>query len=114
MNTIKLSTPCGDILGIDTADCYEFRGIRYAVAGRWEYPALVTDFGTLYDATEFGACSYQRRGFEKDEDCNPFYHKEFIISFSLAVVKVVFVGNACYCGGVNPIVSNDIHPENSF
>lgn len=77
MNTIKLSTPCGDILGIDTADCYEFRGIRYAVAGRWEYPAFVTDFGTLYDATEFGACSYQRRGFEKDEDCNPFYHKEF-------------------------------------
>lgn len=77
MNTVKLNTPCGDILGIDRGDCLEFRGVKYATAHRWEYPELVMSFGGMYDATRFGDCSYQRRGFENDEDCNPFYHKEF-------------------------------------
>ncbi len=77
MKTVKLNTPCGAIKGIDQGDYDEYRGIRYATADRWEYPVLVKEWKGEYDATKFGACSYQRRGFEEDAECNPFYHKEF-------------------------------------
>lgn len=75
--TNPVSTPCGDIIGIDAELCNEFRGIKYATASRWEYPTAVTAWDGVLDATEWGACSYQRRGFEDDEVCNAFYHKEF-------------------------------------
>ena len=42
MNTVKLKTECGDIVGLDNGSYVEFRGIKYADAGRWEYP-VVTD-----------------------------------------------------------------------
>lgn len=77
MKTVELNTNCGKIIGIDNDDYNEFRGIRYANAKRWEYPELITSFSGDYDATKFGECSYQRRGFEDDEKCNAFYHKEF-------------------------------------
>lgn len=77
MNTIELNTNCGKIVGIDQGDYSEFRGIKYATANRWEYPQIITKFDGDYDATSFGECSYQRRGFEDDEKCNAFYHKEF-------------------------------------
>ncbi len=77
MDTVKLTTPCGELKGIDRGDYLEFRGIKYATADRWEYPSVVESWDGEYDATEFGACCYQRRGFEEDAECNPFYHKEF-------------------------------------
>ena len=77
MNTVKINTDCGEILGIAEEKFYEFRGIRYAEAKRFEYPAMITEWGGVYDATEFGACSLQRRAYEEDEKCNAFYHKEF-------------------------------------
>lgn len=77
MNKVELNTPCGEIIGIDREDYFEFRGIRYATAKRWEMPNETTSFNGKYNATEFGECSYQRRGFEEDEKCNAFYHKEF-------------------------------------
>lgn len=38
------STPCGDIQGVAAAapGVTAFKGIRYAEAGRWEYPKQVT------------------------------------------------------------------------
>ena len=42
MNTVKIKTECGDIVGLDNGSYVEFRGIKYADAGRWEYP-VVTD-----------------------------------------------------------------------
>lgn len=77
MKTKSLTTPCGDIIGIDNEDWIEYRGIRYASAKRWELPKEITHWDGTYDATEWGECSYQRRGFEDDEKCNAFYHKEF-------------------------------------
>lgn len=77
MTEKTITTPCGKIRGLEFPNHLEFRGIKYAEARRWEYPTQVTGFDGEYDATKFGACSYQRRGFEDDEKCNAFYHKEF-------------------------------------
>lgn len=76
-NSIEISVPCGKMLGINSDDCLEFRGIEYATANRFEYPKQVTSWDGIYDATCFKECSYQRRGFEDDATCNAFYHKEF-------------------------------------
>lgn len=77
MANYEINTPCGQISGIDCGSYAEFRGIEYAKAKRWEYPVLTEKWEGTLDATKFGACSYQKRGFENDADCNPFYHKEF-------------------------------------
>lgn len=77
MKEIIVDTACGKIKGIDCGTYSEFRGIKYATAERWKYPTEILDFTDIYDATQFGPCSYQRRGFEEDEKCNAFYHKEF-------------------------------------
>ncbi len=77
MNTVEINTKCGKIKGINQEDCYEFRGIRYAKAGRWEYPKQVERFDSTYDATEFKDCSIQHRAFLDDAKVNAFYHKEF-------------------------------------
>lgn len=77
MVTAELETLCGKIKGKEHEKYVEYRGIRYAEAKRWEYPTPVTKWEGVYDATEFGACSYQRRAFEEDARCNSFYHNEF-------------------------------------
>ena len=70
-------TELGEIKGIDLEKYDEFRGIKYAAAKRWEYPELCGAWEGTLDATEYGACCYQRRAFEDDAECNPFYHREF-------------------------------------
>ncbi len=75
--TFEKITSLGKICGIENENILEFRGIKYANANRWEYPKAVNSWSGTYDATRFGACSYQQRGFEDDEKCNAFYHKEF-------------------------------------
>ena len=77
MDNVKIKTKLGDICGLDMGEYVEFRGIRYATAGRWEYPEICGAWDGEYNATEFGANCYQRRAFENDAECNPFYHKEF-------------------------------------
>lgn len=76
-----IETPCGRIQG--TTCQWEgvdaFQGIRYATANRWEYPQLVTHWDGVYDASRYGACSYQPRAFY-DEAAMPekaFYYNEF-------------------------------------
>ena len=76
-NYIELNTNCGRIKGLSFDDHNEFRGIKYATSERWKYPKQITSWSGVYDATKFGACSFQRRSFEDDAVCNPFYHKEF-------------------------------------
>lgn len=77
MQTVEIATKCGKIKGIDEGEFVLFKGIKYANAKRWEYPTAVTSWDGVYDATEWGDCSYQRRSFEPDEQCNAFYHREF-------------------------------------
>ena len=76
-----VSTPCGDLQGtpgrIEGVAAY--KGIRYATAGRWEYPQEVTSWEGLYDATQYGNCSYQPRAFYNEEEVpeKAFYYNEF-------------------------------------
>ena len=68
MDNVKIKTKLGDICGLDMGEYVEFRGIRYATAGRWEYPEICGAWDGEYDATEFGANCYQRRAFENDAE----------------------------------------------
>ena len=76
-----VNTPCGALRG--TASPVEgvaaYKGIRYATAGRWEYPVQVTGWEGQYDATAYGSCSYQPRAFYDEEENKKkyFYYHEF-------------------------------------
>ena len=76
-----INTPCGEIRGSESASegVLAFKGIRYATAGRWEYPKQVTGWEGVYDATEYGNCSYQPRAFYNEEENlkKIFYYNEF-------------------------------------
>ena len=65
-----IKTKCGEVRG--TTCQWEgvsaFKGIRYATARRWEYPTLVEKWDGVYDATEYGNCSYQPRAFYNEEE----------------------------------------------
>ena len=76
-----VTTPCGQIQGCPgkAEGTVAYKGIRYATAGRWEYPVQVTGWEGIYDATQYGSCSYQPRAFY-DEETNQkkyFYYNEF-------------------------------------
>lgn len=76
-----IMTPCGEIRGTDCRldGVIAFKGIRYATAGRWEYPRQVTCWEGVYDATSYGSCSYQPRAFYNEEENlkKIFYYNEF-------------------------------------
>ena len=76
-----IKTPCGSIRGESSSlpGVTAFKGIRYATAGRWEYPKQVTGWEGVYDATEYGNCSYQPRAFYNEEENlkKIFYYNEF-------------------------------------
>ncbi len=76
-----VTTPCGPLQGCPgrVSGTAAYKGIRYATAGRWEYPTQVTGWEGTYDATQYGNCSYQARAFY-DEELNEkkyFYYNEF-------------------------------------
>ena len=80
MNYI-VTTPCGQVQGVPgrVSGTVAYKGIRYATAGRWEYPKQMTSWEGIYDATHYGHCSYQPRAFY-DEELNEkkyFYYHEF-------------------------------------
>ena len=76
-----VNTPCGQIRGTagDLPGVAAYKGIRYATAGRWEYPTQVTAWEGVYDATHYGSCSYQPRAFYNEEENlkKIFYYNEF-------------------------------------
>ena len=76
-----VNTPCGQVRGSAgrLAGTAAYKGIRYATAGRWEYPKQVTAWEGIYDATAYGACSYQPRSFYNEEENlkKIFYYNEF-------------------------------------
>ena len=80
MNYI-VNTPCGPVQGCPgrVPGTAAYKGIRYATAGRWEYPKQVTGWDGVYDATAYGACSYQPRSFYNEEENlkKIFYYNEF-------------------------------------
>ena len=76
-----VNTPCGTVKGCAgrVPGTVSYKGIRYATAGRWEYPKLVIGWDGVYDATAYGACSYQPRAFYNEEENlkKIFYYNEF-------------------------------------
>ena len=76
-----VNTPCGEIRGCAgrVPGTTAYKGIRYATAGRWEYPKQVTSWDGIYDATQYGNCSYQPRAFYNEEENlkKIFYYNEF-------------------------------------
>ena len=76
-----VNTPCGILRGVKTEleGVVAYKGIRYATAGRFEYPKEVTHWDGAYEATEYGACAYQPRSFYNEEDMPKkiFYYNEF-------------------------------------
>ena len=76
-----VNTPCGLVLGAPTrmSGIIAFKGIRYATAGRFEYPIEVTSWEGTYDATRYGACAYQPRAFYNEAEMpqKAFYYNEF-------------------------------------
>ena len=76
-----IMTKCGEIRGVSCQweGVTAYKGIRYATAGRFEYPALVTKWDGVYDATKYGNCSYQPRAFYNEEEVieKVFYYNEF-------------------------------------
>ncbi len=76
-----IQTPCGPLKGCASSvpGVAAYKGIRYATAGRWEYPQQVLGWSGTYDATAYGFCSFQPRAFY-DEAQMPekaFYYNEF-------------------------------------
>ena len=80
MNYI-VNTPCGPVQGCPgrVSGTVAYKGIRYATAGRWEYPKQVTSWEGTYDASHYGHCSYQPRAFYDEEQNQKkyFYYNEF-------------------------------------
>ncbi len=76
-----VDTPCGVVQGCEgnLPGVAAYKGIRYATAGRWEYPQIVTSWEGIYDATAYGNCSYQPRAFYNEEENlkKIFYYNEF-------------------------------------
>ena len=76
-----VNTPCGPVQGVAgrVPGTAAYKGIRYATTGRWEYPRQVTGWDGIYDATQYGACSYQPRAFYREEENlkKVFYYNEF-------------------------------------
>ncbi|MBO5907280.1 MAG: carboxylesterase family protein [Clostridia bacterium] len=76
-----IKTPCGELRGVRTRldGVVAYKGIRYATAGRFEYPVEVTSWEGVYDATEYGACAPQPRSFYDEEQMPKkiFYYNEF-------------------------------------
>ena len=76
-----VNTPCGQVRGCAgrASGTVAFKGIRYATAGRWEYPKQVTSWEGIYDATQYGSCCYQPRAFYNEEENKKkyFYYNEF-------------------------------------
>ena len=78
MKNIIHKTTIGNFKGIEYENTYEFLGIEYALAKRFEYSKIIDSYGD-YDATKMGRCCPQFRQYHPHLD-NPermFYHKEF-------------------------------------
>lgn len=75
-----VNTKCGAVAGVRLPNgTIGYKGIRYATAGRFEYPTEVTSWEGVYDASKYGACAYQARSFYNEAEVpkKAFYYNEF-------------------------------------
>ena len=77
--TISMNMPLGAIQGLDNGRCFEFRGVPFAKAGRFEYAQPVDRWDDTLDATVFGPGCPQNRAVHEHLE-NPtrlFYKREY-------------------------------------
>jgi para-nitrobenzyl esterase len=72
-----IMTPCGAARGIEEDGVLVFRGLRYAVAARFEKPEEVVSWEGEFDATTDGPACFQRASFGIS-DGFAFYDEEFL------------------------------------
>lgn len=78
MDKMIYDTPCGKIVGTVQDGVAAFKGIRYASAGRWEYPEVIRHWEGTYDAQSFGDACIQDRTYRPEQNSGrPFYYNEF-------------------------------------
>ncbi len=77
--TITLSTALGPITGLDAGTHYQFRGVPYGTAGRFEYVTPVQRWTGTFDATHWGDTCPQKRCWyaHLEQPERLFYHREF-------------------------------------
>lgn len=81
---VTLKTRLGTVQGVQQEGYREFRGVRYAVAERWQDAVAITEpWDGVYDATQWGDQSLQYRGFygKADSLINQFYADESLVTF---------------------------------
>ncbi len=79
MNIITLNTSIGSFLGNENGDTFEFLGVPYAKARRFEYSERIDRYDGIFDATKMGNACPQYRQYYQNLG-NPerlFYYKEF-------------------------------------
>ena len=76
---ITVSTPLGEIRGLDNGKCLEFRGVPFGKAGRFEYAQPVEQWDGVLDATVFGPGCPQNRAVHEhlDDPTRLFYKREY-------------------------------------
>ena len=79
MQPVFLTTPMGEIRGLDNGRCMEFRGVPFARAGRFEYARPVDGWEETLDATVFGPGCPQNRAVHEhlDDPVRLFYKREY-------------------------------------
>ena len=79
MEEVLLTTPLGEIRGLDNGRCREFRGVPFAKAGRFEYATPVDGWAGTLDATVFGPGCPQNRAVHEhlDDPVRRFYKREY-------------------------------------
>ena len=79
MNMITLQSSIGTFTGNEQEYSYEFLGIPYAKAGRFEYSTLIDSYEGVFDARKMGSACPQYRQFHAHLDVPErlFYHREF-------------------------------------
>ncbi len=80
MTQILRKTAIGHFLGNERENCYEFLGIKFAEAERFEYAKLVEKYHNV-DATKKGAACMQKRAYPEFEHlevpARAFYNREY-------------------------------------
>lgn len=74
MESIIKQTPCGLLEGTREAGVCRYLGIRYAIAGRFEYPREVTGWQGTYRALEYGPAPIQDSCYHPEDPEDPANH----------------------------------------
>ena len=79
LGSVTLESSCGTLKGNERENCFEFLGVPYARAGRFEYASPVESWSGVLDATRPGLACPQNRAWHEHLE-NPtrrFYKREF-------------------------------------